>query len=108
MRAKYYLQKVPVESVQPDFSLTIDQDGDYRLFQVECTQMSQWAGQPVMLTLMSEAVDGGDPWDLHCPRRGPSRTSWVSRRLPRSSSPRLPRRRWRDTCLPTLTRVSSG
>jgi hypothetical protein len=45
---RYYLQKVPVESVQPGSSLAIHQDGDYRLFQVECTQMSQRAGQPVM------------------------------------------------------------
>ncbi|AKN16289.1 hypothetical protein [Mycobacterium haemophilum] len=62
MSTKYYLQKVPVESVEPGFSLAIRHDGDYRLFQVECTQMSQRSGQPVMFTLTSEPVNGGDPW----------------------------------------------
>jgi hypothetical protein len=33
------LLDVPVESVQPRFSLAIHQDGDYRLCQVECTQI---------------------------------------------------------------------
>jgi hypothetical protein len=66
MRTKYYLQKVPVESVQPGFSLAIHQDGDYHLFQVECTQMSHRAGQPVKFQLISEPVKGGDPWVLEC------------------------------------------
>jgi hypothetical protein len=66
MNVNYYVQKVPVESVRPGFSLAIHQDGDYRLFQVECTQMSQRNGRPVMFTLMSEPVDGGDPWVLEC------------------------------------------
>jgi hypothetical protein len=66
MNVNYYVQKVPVESVRPGFSLAIHQDGDYRLFQVECTQMSQRSGRPVMFTLMSEPVDGGDPWVLEC------------------------------------------
>ncbi len=70
MNVKYYLQKVPVESVQPGFSLAIHHDGDYRLFQVECTQMSQRSGQPVMFTLTSEPVSGplggGDPWVVEC------------------------------------------
>jgi hypothetical protein len=61
MRTKYYLQKVPVESVRPGFSLAIRHDGDYRLFQ-ECTQMSRRSGQLVMFTLTSEPVDGRDPW----------------------------------------------
>jgi hypothetical protein len=39
-------------------------DGDYRLFRAECTQTSQRSDQPVMFTLASEAVDGGDPWVL--------------------------------------------
>jgi len=64
MSTKYYLQKVPVESVQPGFSLAIRHDGDYCLFQVECTQMSQRSGQRVTFTLTSEPVDGGDPWVL--------------------------------------------
>ena len=62
MSTKYYLQRVPVESVQPGFSLAIGEDGDYRLFQVECTQMSQRAGFPVTFRLTSEPVNGGDPW----------------------------------------------
>jgi hypothetical protein len=66
MSTKYYLQKVPVEAVQPGFSLAIHRDGDYRLFQVECTQMSRRAGRPVMFTLTSEPVNGGDPWVLEC------------------------------------------
>jgi len=64
MSTKYYLQKVPVESVQPGFSLAIRHNGDYCLFQVECAQMSQRSGQPVIFTLTSEPVDGGDPWVL--------------------------------------------
>jgi hypothetical protein len=64
MSIEYYLQKVPVESVRPGFSLAVDEDGDYRLFQVDCIQMSQRSGQPVMFTLTSEPRDGGDPWVL--------------------------------------------
>jgi hypothetical protein len=64
MSTKYYLQKVPVEAVQPGFSLAICHDGDYRLFQVECTQMSQRSGRPVIFTLTSQRVDGGEPWVL--------------------------------------------
>ena len=71
MSTKYYLQKVPVESVQPGFSLAIHRDGDYRLFQVECTQMSRRARQPVMFTLISEPVNGGDPWVLECEQGTP-------------------------------------
>ena len=66
MSTRYYLQKVPVESVRPGFSLAIPRAGDYRLFRVECTQMSQRAGRPVMFTLISESVDGDDPWLLEC------------------------------------------
>jgi hypothetical protein len=65
MSTKYYLQKVPVESVRPGFSLAINQDGDYRLLQVECTQMSHRAGHPVMFTFTSEP-NVGDPWVLEC------------------------------------------
>ncbi|GAB7143985.1 hypothetical protein [Mycobacterium riyadhense] len=64
MSTKYYLQKVPVESVEPGFSLAVRDGDDYRLFQVECTQMSQRSGRPVMIKLVSEPVDGGDPWVL--------------------------------------------
>jgi hypothetical protein len=66
MSTKYYLQKVLVESVRPGFSLAIHHDGNYRLFQVECTQMSQRAGQPVMFKLTSEPIDGGEPWAVEC------------------------------------------
>ncbi|ETW25645.1 hypothetical protein [Mycobacterium gastri] len=62
MSTKYYLQKVPVESVEPGFSLAVEHDGDYHLFQVDCTQMSRRSGQPVMIRLASEPVDGGAPW----------------------------------------------
>jgi hypothetical protein len=67
MSTKYYLQKVPVESVEPGFSLAIghpSRPGDYRLFQVDCTQMSRRRGKPVMFTLTSQAPGGGDPWVL--------------------------------------------
>ena len=66
MSIEYYLQRVPVESVKPGFSLAVGERGDYRLFQVECTQMSQRAGLPIMFKLTSEPVDGGDPWILEC------------------------------------------
>ncbi|OBJ48860.1 hypothetical protein [Mycobacterium sp. 1423905.2] len=62
MSTKYYLQKVPVEAVQPGFSLAIPHDGEYRLFRVDCTQMSQRHGRPVMITLTSEPADGDRPW----------------------------------------------
>ncbi|OSC40962.1 hypothetical protein [Mycobacterium decipiens] len=61
MSTKYYLQKVPVESVQPGFSLAIRTGGDYRHFQVDCTQMWQRSGQPVMIKLVSEPINGGEP-----------------------------------------------
>lgn len=64
MSIDYYLQKVPVEAVRPGFSLAIGHDGDYRLFQVECTQMSQRSGRPVTFTLTSATTDGADPWVL--------------------------------------------
>ncbi|OBA57564.1 hypothetical protein A5647_24075 [Mycobacterium sp. 1100029.7] len=66
MSTKYYVQRVPVESVRPGFSLAVHEGGDYRLFQVECTQMSHRAGLPITFKLMSEPVDGGDPWVLEC------------------------------------------
>ena len=66
MHTEYYLQRIPVESVRPGFSLAIQQDGDYRLFQVECTQMSQRAGRPVMFTLTSEPVDRVGPRVFEC------------------------------------------
>ncbi|MDT5349306.1 MAG: hypothetical protein QOH91_2593, partial [Mycobacterium sp.] len=49
MTTRYYLQKVPVESVEPGFCLAVrcdGQDGYYRLFEVDCTQMSRRHGQP--------------------------------------------------------------
>ncbi|CAM2867764.1 hypothetical protein BST27_26255 [Mycobacterium intermedium] len=64
MSTRYYLQKLPVESVEPGFSLAVHDGDDYRLFQVDCTQMCRRNGQPVMITLTSEPVDGGDPWVL--------------------------------------------
>jgi hypothetical protein len=66
MSTKYYLQKVPVESVRPGFSVAIHQDGNYRLFLVECTQMSQRAGQPVMFKLTSKPLNGSRPWVVEC------------------------------------------
>lgn len=71
MSTKYYLQKVPVEAVQPGFSLAIPHDGDYRLFQVDCTQMCQRSGQPVMIRLMSESsmVASRGSWNMKRARR---------------------------------------
>ncbi len=63
MSTRYYLQKVPVESVEPGYSLAIRDVGRFRLFQVECVQMSQRSGQPVMITLTSQA-DAAHPWVL--------------------------------------------
>jgi hypothetical protein len=62
MTISYHLQKVPVEYVQPGFCLAVRHDGRYRLFQVECMQMSHRRGQPVTFKLTSEPIDGGDPW----------------------------------------------
>ncbi|OBK95822.1 hypothetical protein A5645_11400 [Mycobacterium asiaticum] len=64
MSTKYYLQKVPAESVQPGYSLAIRTDGKFRLFQVECTQTSQRAGQPAMIRLTSVAENADRPWVL--------------------------------------------
>ncbi|EFG75208.1 hypothetical protein HMPREF0591_4886 [Mycobacterium parascrofulaceum ATCC BAA-614] len=70
MNVDYYLQRVPVESVRPGFSLAIDDGGDFRLFRVECTQMTQRSGQPVMFTLTAGPGSGpsedGDRWVLEC------------------------------------------
>ena len=55
MSTKYYLQKVPVESVEPGFSLAIPNGAKYRLFLVECTQMSYRSGQPVLIKLTAKA-----------------------------------------------------
>lgn len=59
MSTKYYLQKVPAEAVQPGFSLAIPHDGEYQLFRVDCTQMSQRSGRPVIITLTEESADDG-------------------------------------------------
>lgn len=60
MSTKYYLQKIPVESVEPGYSLAIRDagldGGKFRLFEVECVQMSQRSGQPVMITLTSQGA----------------------------------------------------
>jgi hypothetical protein len=66
MSTNYYLQRVPVEAVRPGFSLAIRRNGEYQLFQVECTQMSQRTGKPVMIKLTSEPAESaqGDPWVL--------------------------------------------
>ncbi|WP_144208769.1 hypothetical protein [Mycobacterium tilburgii] len=73
MSIEYYLQKVPVEFVRPGFSLAVHEDGDYRLFQVVCTQMSQRAGMPISSNspLTSEPVNGGEPWVLECEKGTP-------------------------------------
>ena len=63
MSTRYYLQKIPVESVEPGFSLAIRDDGRFRLFQVECIQTSRRSGRPVMITLTSRA-DAAPPWVL--------------------------------------------
>jgi hypothetical protein len=65
-RHRVTCRRVPVESVRPGLSLAIHHDGNYRLFQVDCTQMSQRTGQPVMLKLTSERVNGGEPWVVEC------------------------------------------
>ncbi len=63
MHTEYYLQRIPVESVRPGFSLAMPQDGDYRLFPVDCKQLSERAGRPVMVTLTAEgSVHAGRPW----------------------------------------------
>lgn len=54
MSTQYYLQKVPVESVAPGYSLAVRDSGKFHLFQVECAQMSQRSRQPVLITLTSE------------------------------------------------------
>ncbi|WP_205874515.1 hypothetical protein [Mycobacterium camsae] len=56
MSTKYYLQKVPAESVEPGYSLAIPDGGRFRLFEVECVQMSQRSGQPMMITLTSQGA----------------------------------------------------
>lgn len=60
MSTKYYLQKVPVEAVQPGFSLAHLRAVDLEKAIVAIV----WNGQPVMIRLMSESVDGGQPWVL--------------------------------------------
>ncbi|OBI90763.1 hypothetical protein [Mycobacterium asiaticum] len=64
MSTKYYLQKVPAESVQPGYSLAIRTNSKFRLFQVESTEISQRAGQPAMIRLTSVAEKTDRPWML--------------------------------------------
>ncbi len=56
MSTKYYLQKVPVESVEPGFSLAVGNDGTYRLFEVERIHVSERSGQPVLVRLTSKTA----------------------------------------------------
>lgn len=56
MTTKYYLQQVPVEWVEPGYSLAV-RDGDkFNLFQVQGTKASRRSGQPVRVTLTSDAA----------------------------------------------------
>jgi hypothetical protein len=55
MSTKYYLQKVPVEAVEPGYSLAIRNSGNYRLFQVKRAETSQRSGQPATVRLTSVA-----------------------------------------------------
>lgn len=64
MSTKYYLQKVPAEFVQPGYSLAVRTAGKFRLFQVECTQISQRTGQPATIRLTSAAEKTDKPWVL--------------------------------------------
>lgn len=64
MSTKYYLQKVPVEAVQPGFSLAHLRAVDLEKAIVAIVWNGQRSGQPVMIRLMSESVDGGQPWVL--------------------------------------------
>lgn len=61
MSTNYYLQKVPVETVKPGYSLAIREAGEYRLFQVASTHTSASNGK-LLIRLTS---DGGVvPWVL--------------------------------------------
>ncbi|QLL06582.1 hypothetical protein [Mycobacterium vicinigordonae] len=60
MSTQYYLQKIPVEAVEPGYSLAIPDaartGGKFRLFQVDSIQVSQRDGQPPMVTLTSDGA----------------------------------------------------
>ncbi|MDT5138821.1 MAG: hypothetical protein QOD58_3083 [Mycobacterium sp.] len=64
MSTRYYLQKVPVEAVEPGYSLAIRSSGKYRLFQVECAETSRRSGQPATVRLTSAADNAAEPWVL--------------------------------------------
>jgi hypothetical protein len=64
MSTKYYLQKVPVEAVEPGYSLAIRNSGNYRLFQVKRAETSQRSGQPATVRLTSVADNAAEPWIL--------------------------------------------
>lgn len=64
MSFRYHLVQLLIEHVKPGYSLAIPTDTGWRLFQVERVQMSHEASQPVMFTLSSEPINGGDPWVL--------------------------------------------
>ncbi|OBK16372.1 hypothetical protein [Mycobacterium asiaticum] len=58
MSTKYYLQKVPAEAVEPGYSLAIRDEGKFRLFQVECAEITQRNNQPDLIRLVSTADNG--------------------------------------------------
>ena len=64
MSTKYYLQKVPVESVKPGYSLAIRDAGKYRLFQVSSTHTPARNGQPALIRLTSRADATAATWVL--------------------------------------------
>lgn len=55
MSTKYYLQRVPVESVKPGYSLAIREGRKFNLFQVESMQTARRSGLPPTITLTSDA-----------------------------------------------------
>lgn len=65
MNTRYYLQKIPVEAVQPGYSLAIRDHGEYRLFKVERAQTSQRSGQPMTVTLTAGSGTARRPWVLN-------------------------------------------
>ncbi|BDB44743.1 MULTISPECIES: hypothetical protein [Mycobacterium] len=61
MNTQYYLQKIPVEAVEPGYSLAIRDavrtgGAKFRLFQVEGIEVSRRGGQPVTVTLTSDTA----------------------------------------------------
>lgn len=58
------VEPIPIEAARPGTSLVVLEGGHALLFQVENQHFEQKQGEPGVITLESERVDGGVPWKI--------------------------------------------